>query len=85
MGVLGLRGTEGPPLPVLAHPRLSCNDTRGGPAGSHSLGAEWRDLKHKLLEKNESRVKRAELKEKTHFIHVLSRTATHLVCLVLKS
>lgn len=44
--------------------------------------SEWGCLKHKLLDKNESRVRRADLKEKACFFNVFSKTATHLVCLV---
>lgn len=47
--------------------------------------SQWRYLKHNLLEKGESRVRRADLKEKADFIHVLSTAATHLVCFVLNS
>lgn len=41
-------------------------------------------VKLKLLEKSKSGVRRANLKEKVCFVHVLSNPATHSVCFVLK-
>lgn len=46
--------------------------------------SEQGHLKHRLLEKSKSGVRRENLKEKASFVHVLSNPATHLVCLVLK-
>lgn len=64
---------------------MAAQDARQkSPFACHSTLSERGHLRHKLLEKSKSGVRRANLKEKACFVRVLSNPATYLVCLVLK-